>query len=231
MSFAKSPIVKIILALVIGLAIFVGSFYASSQALLYNFFNRSVWITLLVYHSLVLILSFLAILIFSRGKIKTFGFNNGSSFPVLKILLNSILIGVIAGYVIYTFNKEELGFIAFYKTWEKIVFIWLIASISEEMLVSGFIQGYMMPAKKYAVKIFKTTISIPMILSAIVFAIIYVPHLIGMKIIAIALIMFVMFAIGISKAYFREKTNSLLAPMVMHVLFNAAIFAVVYFMK
>ncbi len=236
MSIQNSPVFRIIIAVGLGLLVFGASFSLSAMASLSDIFITRNWIAPLIYHVFLFIFSALLILTFSRGKPSKFGIKKPKSFPIFSQMLNAVIIGAIAGFIIYTFNSEELHPNASYKLWQKIIFIWIVSSICEELLVSGFIQSYMMPAKKYGVKILNIFFSIPVIISGIIFSILYIPlHLgnfiLSNKISAFSFVLFSFVLLGISKAYFREKTESIIPPIFIHLVFNIALFYMIVLLK
>lgn len=232
MNILKSPLFKATFGFFLGLLIFAGAFYLSTLAMFANVINRSVWVTPFMYHTFIIIISFLFMLLFSKGRLKTYGFAKCKPFPIISLIINGLLIGFVGGFLIYYFNKEELGFIPFYRLWEKIVFIWVFSSISEEILVSGLVQSYMMDAKKFFIRIFDLKISLPVVLSAIVFAAMYFPmFLYGMDLVPKLLISLVLFVLGISKAYFREKSESIATPILLHFIYNFGVWCIVFLLK
>lgn len=236
MSIQNNPVYRIIIAIGLGLLVFGAALALSAMGSLSNFFITRHWIAPLIYHIFLFIFSILLILIFSKGKLSKFGIKKPKSFPIYSQMINAVIIGAIAGFVIYTFNSEELHPNASYKLWEKIIFIWIVASLCEELLVSGFIQSYMMPAKKYGVKILNTYFSIPVIISGIIFSILYIPlhlgnFLVANNISAFSFVLFSFLLLGISKAYFREKTDSIISPIFIHLVFNIALFFMVLLLK
>ena len=147
----------------------------------------------------------------------------------MKAIILSMIVGVVTGVVIYCFHNGEYGFIELYKWWEKIVFIWIFASIAEEFLISGFVQSYISPVKTITINFLNIAkLSLPMMICGIVFAIMYYPHFVGKKAIYAVLILIPFLIMGVVKAYYREKSDSILAPILAHFIFSAALSGSIY---
>jgi membrane protease YdiL (CAAX protease family) len=160
-------------------------------------------------------------LILSKGKISTYGFKMARNIQLKRIILLSLGIGIIGALIQFHLPMEEPGFEENFSFIQTVIFIWIYASICEEVLTRGLIQGYLAPLTKYGVTVFKLRISFPVLISALFFASMHI-MLLTMNMDGTAVFNIVSFAfiLGIIAGYYREKTGSLIPAIIVHMLFN-----------
>jgi membrane protease YdiL (CAAX protease family) len=102
-----------------------------------------------------------------------------------------------------------------------IVVVWISASIAEELLTRGLVQGFLEPLKDYGLRIFRLRLSIPVIGAALFFGLMHLA-LLSTGAAASAVVTIALFAVvlGLIAGYYREKTGSLLPAILVHFLFN-----------
>jgi CAAX protease family protein len=171
---------------------------------------------------LLIVFSVLASLIFSKGNLSTFGFiisNKGYYGRVILIILTiEIISSVILSFV--TISGEE-HFVANYSLLRTIYSVWIIASISEEVLTRGFIQGYLQALSSSGIRIGKFFISLPVIVGAFFFMSMHIFIILeGIDHNLFIYILISTFILGIVAGYFREKTGSLLPAILAHMCSN-----------
>lgn len=94
-------------------------------------------------HTSMLVFSVLFILIINRGNIKAYGFVWSLKFPLVKIVLMSMFIGFISSLIsTLFFDETTVNPTAGFSLIEKILYIWVWASICEEVLTRGLIQSF-----------------------------------------------------------------------------------------
>ena len=174
-----------------------------------------------------LIISLILMYLFSNGKLSTFGFQ---SVKISK-LAKSVLIAVIFSFVLIVLNiimmaiagpttdgGESPGMTGgMLKT---IISVWIIASICEELFCRGLIQGFLAPFKKFGFKLFKSYISVPVVVSAILFGI---GHFCLLGRMPNAMVIFIVInatILGTIAGYHREKTDSIIPAIAVHMTFN-----------
>jgi hypothetical protein len=107
-----------------------------------------------------------------------------------------------------------------------IISIWLIASTCEEIFYRGLILSFLAPLKEYGFKLFRSHISVPVIVSAIGFGLGHLCLLNQMESIIVVGIVISATLLGFIAGYFREKTGSLVPAIAAHLTFNIVGFAI-----
>ena len=125
-------------------------------------------------HTLMLVFSVLLILVINKGKLKDYGFIWNIKFPIGKVILISIVLGILPSIILMLANFSEAEFPGSDFTWlEKIIYIWLWASICEEVFTRGLIQGFLFPAKHIGFKFLNYYISLPVMIGAAFFGLMH----------------------------------------------------------
>lgn len=167
------------------------------------------------------VFSFILILILSKGKISEYGFKIGDNLR----LKQTIIVGLIAGFIITSTTlylpinpppgTEDFSFI------QVVILIWIFASICEEVLTRGLIQGYLSPLKQFGFSLFGFRISIPVLVAALFFGAMHIALLtVGLDSFSVWAIVVSAFIMGIIAGHYREKTQSLIPAIIIHMLFN-----------
>ncbi len=175
-----------------------------------------------IQHTTMILFSILFIALLSKGKFKEYGFSWSLDFPIFKIILISLAIGLsssLLGELLVEKNPSMLTNNC--STFEIILYIWFGASICEEVLTRGLIQGFLSPLKNLGLKISDCHISLPVIVGALFFGAMHFAILtLGVDIITVSIIVFFSFILGLIAGYQREKTNSLVPAILVHCCFN-----------
>jgi membrane protease YdiL (CAAX protease family) len=237
MSFFKKQIVsatsRIALAILLGLFILVAASLIMMLALgVSGPAPSKPWIGPFINHTTMLALSILLILALSRGKISTYGFKLSRNIQPKQILLLGFSLGVIGALVQSQIPDKSPAFMKNFTFPQIVIFIWIYASISEEILTRGLIQGYLAPLSKYRFTVFKSCISLPMLVSALFFALMHMALLtMGMANATVYVIVSFAFILGIIAGYYREKTESLIPAIIVHMLSNAGGYCTALFIE
>jgi len=174
-----------------------------------------------IIHVSILILSFLLILILSKGRISSYGLKFASNFPFIRLVLICTGIGIIAAAIESLIGTGGPSPTEGFTLVQKIIFIWLIASICEETLFRGLIQGFLSQYTGRGIRVLKTTLSLPVLVAAILFALIHFGLLgSGMNFMAVVNIVIFAFILGIMAGLYRESTGSIIPAIIIHMLFN-----------
>ena len=175
----------------------------------------------------LLTVSFVLMSIFSKGNLSTYGFKSVK----IRQLTKPALIGIMVGFLVIVLNivvaissgmgAEGGGNSAMSdEILRAVISVWIIASISEEFFYRGLLQGILAPLKKYGFKLCKVYISVPVTFCAITFGLGHFcllsvfPDLVVISIVISATVL------GFVAGYYREKTGSLISPIVVHMMFN-----------
>jgi membrane protease YdiL (CAAX protease family) len=177
---------------------------------------------LLLTDLMFLSLSLSIIIFLTKGKLTQYGLNK--SIGELKwgsIIGIGLLIGSIATILIIITGANGNPSLAGLGIREKIVLIWFLASVAEEVFVRGLLQGYLSPLEGMKISIGKLTISYPVVFSAIFFGIIHLPLLFfGADLITVSVILLMTMTLGFFAASLREKHQSVLPSIGIHITTN-----------
>ncbi len=172
-------------------------------------------------HSLMLILS--VSLIYGLKKYV----NYKISFPRFKEVLKPILFGLITTIIINIFmtiiitalGEEIENHIVLTKMspTQIFVFVFIYASIAEELLFRGFLMNILKPLKSKGLTIFKRNISLPVIISGVAFGF---GHLIlittGASIFFLIRVVVFTTTLGLIAGYYQEKYDNNAFAIIVH---------------
>ena len=226
----SNPILTVLVTLFLGYTIFFVSGYFSEITIPFfkkffeinNFYEKS---SVLKFY--ILILSIITILFLNKGSLKNYGFNLSKNTNYFKmtlisigVIIASMMIGGILfiGILSHLFPTENTNVLPKNESLlEMILTIWIWSSICEEVLVRGLMQSFMNNLKN--IKLFK--LSLPVIISGLFFGSIHLSLLSGnMGIWYVCFIVFNTTIIGLLTAFYREKSESLISPILIHILAN-----------
>ncbi|WP_111710126.1 CPBP family intramembrane glutamic endopeptidase [Lutibacter citreus] len=225
----NNAILTILTTLILGVAIFFISKFLYDITLPYlkNYFDFSSYSEHTILKFYILILSILTILFLNNGSLKNYGFSTPKNINYLKMTLISvgIIIGsLIVGAIIFMgilnniFPSENPKLLSKPNSLiELILVIWIWSSICEEILVRGLLQSFMNHLK--SIKIFR--LSLPVIISGLFFGAMHL-SLLNSEI-NIWYVFFTVFntsIMGMLAAFYREKSDSLIPPILIHLLTN-----------
>lgn len=174
-------------------------------------------------HISMLILSILLILLLNKGSLKDYGFKLWRLGSFYKIIILSVGIGFISDVLgnILSFSDDQTFPTGNFTLPEIVIYVWLLASIAEEVLFRGLIQSFLNPLKNIKIKLFSKTISFPVIFSAVSFGLIHLALITaGVDIFIVLTIVFFGIILGIIVGYYRENTGSLIPAIIVHMSFN-----------
>lgn len=187
-----------------------------------NFYTKNT-----VYKFYILLLSILFIFALNNGSLKSYGFNVAKNTNYLKmsaltigVTLGSMFIGGILfmGILNHFFPATNTtGFPKNESILQMILTIWLWSSICEEVLVRGLLQGFIKHFKHIKI----ARLSLPVLISGFFFGSMHLSLLnAGMGHWFVCVIVLNTTAIGLLAAYYREKSDSLIPPILIHILAN-----------
>lgn len=187
-----------------------------------NFYEKTT-----VFKAYMLILSIITILFINNGSLKNYGFNLSKNTNYFKMTLISIVIIIASmmignilfiGVLSHLFPSENTtAFPENESLLQMILTIWIWSSICEEVFVRGLLQSFMNQLKN--IKVFR--LSLPVIISGLIFGSMHLSLLnSGMGIWFVCFILFNTTVIGLLTAFYREKSESLIPPILIHILAN-----------
>ena len=219
----RHPLLRTTIAIVLGLLILMiagQSMMSISKST--QLFENFPMIEKTFTHTAMLVLSVLFMLILNKGNLRAYGFTWNLNFPLTKTVLISLIIGLTAALMqnLLITTKVELS-VNDFSFLESILYVWIWASICEEVLTRGLIQGFLTPLKHIGLTVFKYHISLPVIVGALFFGAMHLAILtMGADIKMVLLIVFFAIILGLIAGYLKEKTNSLVPAILVHFCFN-----------
>ena len=172
-------------------------------------------------HGVMLLLALVAIFIF-RGKVD---FN--IAMPEISKIFKPILFGILTAFIVnFSVNLitrlsgvevQQHQVTASMSPLQVFVFIFLLASVAEELLFRGFLQNILHPLKEKKITFAGVNLSFPVIISAVTFGLI---HLIlistGANFMFLFRIILFTTTLGIVAGYYQEKYDNHVYAIVVH---------------
>jgi membrane protease YdiL (CAAX protease family) len=172
-------------------------------------------------HTTMWVASMLLILIVSKGRLSVYGFRKGNRYKIVPIVGLGTAIGAAFAVVLQIFPEGADILQRDYSFAETVVFIWLYASICEEILTRGLIQGFLTPLERYGFRLFSVRISLPVVTGALFFGLMHMAVL-TTGVALSSVIVYVVFAsvLGLVAGYYREQTGSIFPAVLVHMFGN-----------
>lgn len=208
---------RIIYGIIITIVIFaISTILGSKIHLNLDFFSSS-----FVTHSLILVLSIVSI--YSLRKYVNYEIAVPQFKKVLKPILFGLFATILINITITVLTKILGGKVEAHALLTKMtplqifVFVFIYASIAEEILFRGFLMNILKPLKSKGIKIFRRHLSVPVIISAVIFGL---AHLILISTGAGGLFLFrvVVFTtiLGLIAGYYQEKYENNAYAIIVH---------------
>jgi membrane protease YdiL (CAAX protease family) len=180
-------------------------------------------------HTTMLILSGIFIYYFQSRKLLNFKIKRIKFKLFFRVILTSIIAFIIVAVIsnilfkIFHIPSEKANPFLKFTPLQMFVFVLIYASIAEEMLFRGLLLNMLEPLRNNGIKIMKTNISVPVIISGVLFGL---AHFILLKTDAgipfVIRTVFLTTTIGIIASYFQEKyENNTLVAIIAHMTVNA----------
>jgi len=169
----------------------------------------------------ILIISIFLIFIFSKKQIIEFYFRKVKLQQlILPIGLTAFLL-IISQLISMILGNEEHPAAESMSILQRLIFIVVLASLSEELLFRGFLQNMLNPIKSYEINLYKIRLSLPVIVSGFLFGLMHFA-LIGTGASFRFVTQIVIFGIilGIMAGYFQEKHNNFTYAFIVHMTAN-----------
>lgn len=211
----------LILGLVITLAIFTLATVAGKYFTLESSFFPNSFIT----HTVMLVLT--VAVIFGLKKYVPFRMAmpwptsiwKPALFGFLSAVIVNILLAVIT--VLAGGNVEAHPLVEASTPLQTFLFIFIYASIAEELLLRGFLQNMLSPLHDRGIRFFKVRLSLPVILSAVVFGLIHLVLLTsgagGFLVVRVVIFTTIL---GLFAGYYQEKYNNFSYAVIVHMAGN-----------
>jgi membrane protease YdiL (CAAX protease family) len=220
----KSIAIKIGGAVMIGVVIlFVSSIIAVIIVNGIPNFSDSMFGIAFFTHTGMLVSSIIIGHFLTKGNLSEYGFKKPSNFNLIRIFSIGLGFGVLVAIVRILISGGVVDMFEDYISIEIILGVWLYASIAEEILTRGLIQGYLNAHSKSGLQISSVFLSIPVLVGAFFFGFMHLATLtLGLDFITVISTVISAIFVGIVAGYYCEKTGSLAPAILIHMLFNIA---------
>ena len=176
------------------------------------------WLSAFITHTFMWILTILITILLTKGEIGNYGFTKGKFRLSPKIFLWVIPTAILSviGFIASR-SGEDVKEILELSHLQDIIFIWIYASICEEVFTRGLLQSFLSPLTRYGINLSKKLrLSLPVLFSGLYFGMM---HIVAIDKMGPPVILFATL-LGIITGYYREKTESLIPAIIIHALFN-----------
>jgi membrane protease YdiL (CAAX protease family) len=171
-----------------------------------------------VTHSVMLGLSLAIVWVFFRGRFSDFGFTRGTYRFKPTILLWSLPTAVLSlPFALAPQNPEEMDVLSHRTELQIVLFVWVYASVCEEVLARGLLQTLISDGVGRHSK--AARFSLPVVVSALFFGAMHLVLIDEMGPAAAAPIVLATL-LGYLAARYRQATGSLIPAILVHMLFN-----------
>ena len=213
---------KIAVAILLGLFVLaVGGTVITLLKIFPESSSTTPWLGPFFMHTTMLVVSVLLMLILSKGRIRAYGFKWVGIRELKPAILLSFVIGVAGAFVQTLQSSQVIAIPAQFTFGQVVIFVWIYASIGEEVLTRGLIQGYLVPLKELGISVFGLRLSLPIIVGALFFSLMHIAAFGSIEGIFPPLFFLLLATtLGIIAGYYREKTGSLLPAVIVHMIFN-----------
>ena len=180
------------------------------------------WMSVFVNYGIMLAVSLILILASSMGDASRFGFTR----PKIRGgygtgITWGVILGAMASVSSLASRAGGLSPLKGLSFVQIVLLVWVLASVTEEILVRGYVQSYLEPLTDRGFSVFHLRISLPVIVSAIFFAAMHIILLAtGTSFLVTYIVVVFAFFLGLVAAYQRERTGSILPAIAAHVSFN-----------
>jgi membrane protease YdiL (CAAX protease family) len=224
----ENTLLTILVALFLGAFVFITSKYLASwttpfveKYIALNYYTQNT-----IFKFYILILSLIGIWIVNNKSFSNYGFIKPKNINYSKMTLVSIgilLASMILGSILFVgilrnyFPTDNNKTFPSQSILQMILTVWIWSSITEEFLSRGLVQGFMnhLKNKKFL------GLSIPVIFSGLFFGAMHLGLIkAGMAYWFVGMIVSNATVVGLLAAYYREKSESILPAIYIHILAN-----------
>jgi membrane protease YdiL (CAAX protease family) len=176
-----------------------------------------------------LFLPLLAILVLGGGDFAAYGFR----MPDREIMQakgtprwwlwgpGAFLLGMAATFVMLLSGGGGNPLVKELSFFQIVLFVWISASIVEEILTRGFLQGHLLRARSMTRDIKPIGLNLSALVSAVFFAAMHLVLLVsGVDFASLIVTLFFTFSLGLISGQLRYRTGSLLPSVLVHMLAN-----------
>jgi membrane protease YdiL (CAAX protease family) len=218
---------RLVAAVAMGLGVVaLASGVATEIPAVRSFVNARAWLTTGdVIQFVFFWASLILMVVLSGGRVSTYGLRGTGAREIRSVLLvaGSVagVIGVLGAAASVAGARGEGSPLSagggFLKT---VVSIWIVASVSEEMLFRGLILGFLEPLRSRGFRFLGRRLSLPVTVAAIGFGLVHLGLLSTTPPPMVAAVVASATILGFVAGYYREKTGSIVPAIAAHFTFN-----------
>lgn len=183
--------------------------------------NVEPWVEPSLAHSCMILFSFLAALAIGRGQLGRLGLRRCPPQAIFRAAAVGFGIGALANGTGGLLRLPMPAFLQGYSIAQQVVLIWVWASLAEEVLVRGLLQGMMAVWADRLIGPLSLSLAWPVIVGAVFFAGMHLPLLmLGTPLNGVFAILVFAFAVGVAAGQFRHVTRSLWPAVAVHAAAN-----------
>jgi hypothetical protein len=215
----RSKFLGVLFAIVLAAAVALAAFFTTHFV---HFPKGGFFPSSLVTHSVFLLLCLALMAWISRGRLAEFGFTFGSfrlSWGYFAWVVPPLMMGLMSAMAVRSGHNPDAMGLGFTKL-QVVVFIWLYASICEEILTRGLLQTLLERACG-ADGAARRWLNLPVVVSGLFFGAMHLVLVQRMGAAALPIVVFTIY-LGLVAAHYRQKTASLAPAILFHMLFNIA---------
>jgi len=212
----------VISAIFLGIVVLFAS-WGCSRAVQYLAVEGSPeWMSVFINYAIMLAVSLILVLASSTGDPSRFGFTRPKVGGGYRAgIIWGVVLGALASSAALTARAGGMSPLKGLSFVQIVLLVWVLASVAEEILVRGYVQSYLEPLMDRGFSVFHLRISLPVIMSAVFFAVMHIILLAtGTSFLTTYIVVVFAFFLGLVAAYQRERTGSILPAIAAHVSFN-----------
>ncbi len=169
----------------------------------------------------ILIISFFLIFIFSKKRIIEFNIGKVKIQQLIRPIGLTVLLLILRQLIPIIIEDEGHPVAVSMTIFQQLIFIVILASLSEELLFRGFLQNMLSPIKSYGIKLLNTRLSLPVIISGVLFGLMHFAMIgTGASFSFVIQIVISGMFLGMIAGYFQEKHNNFTFAFIVHMTGN-----------
>ncbi|MEN8187768.1 MAG: type II CAAX endopeptidase family protein [Bacteroidota bacterium] len=169
----------------------------------------------------ILIISTLLIFLFTKKRIIEFNVGKVKLQQLFLPIGLTVLLMIIRVFIPTLLGDEKHPFADSMSLVQQLVFIVILASLGEELLFRGFLQNMLNPIKSYGINLYKSRLSLPVIISGILFGLMHFGMIAaGASFNLVIQIVISGMFLGMIAGFFQEKHNNFSFAFIVHMTAN-----------
>ena len=128
------------------------------------------WLGPFCMHTTMLVVSISLMVLLSRGRLTAWGFMWSGISGLRGVVAWSLGVGTLGAVIQTALFPMDIPVAQQFTIGQIVVFIWIYASICEEILTRGLIQGYLAPFRTLGFRVFRIRLSLPVAVGALFFS-------------------------------------------------------------